>query len=137
MEQPDETIDKKLQGTWKTNDPDSVYKGTLEITFDRIIITGYGETQTPTTGGDDTQRPFRNIIKDTPLKVRSEGSKEGNIYKGSIYIEDAGEELPGIPYTYWDDKPPPNSERVEFLRFTFGDRQETLKKEKVIVMPSD
>jgi hypothetical protein len=117
----DETIDKNLQGTWKTNGSGNVYSGTLVITSDRITITGYEETQ-DLIFGDDDQRPFKNITKSTPLKARTE--------EGNIYIEDAGTELPGISYTYWDDNPPPNSERVEFLCFTFGGRQETMRKEK-------
>jgi hypothetical protein len=35
----------KLQGTWKSNDP-SIYSSTLVISYDRIIITKYGESQT-------------------------------------------------------------------------------------------
>ena len=36
-----------IQGTWKTNDTESRYTGTLVIGYNRITITGYGETQTP------------------------------------------------------------------------------------------
>ena len=113
-------FDYDLQGTWTSNDPDSRYSGTLAITYDRITITGYGENQTPAQGGNDAERPFRNITKGIALKGYAE--------EGRIFIEDGGLVQEGIPYSYWYDNPPPSYKRVEFLRFTFGGRQETLRK---------
>jgi hypothetical protein len=110
-----------LQGTWKSNDyANAVYKGTLTITATRITINGYSEDQTPPSGNDNN-RPFKTFTKDTALKAYSE--------EGQIFIEDGGILQTGIPYTYWDDSPPPDYKRKQFLRFTFGDRQETLQKE--------
>ena len=114
-------FDFNIQGTWASNDPDSRYSGSLAFTYNRITITGYGENQTPVQGGNDEERPFRNITKNIALKGYSE--------EGHIFIEDGGLVLEGIPYTYWYDNPPPDFKRVEFLRFTFGGRQETLRKE--------
>ena len=116
-------FDWDIQGTWTSNDPDSRYSGSLEITYDRITITGYGENQTPVQGGNDAERPFRNITKNIALNGYSE--------EGHLFIEDGGLVLEGIPYTYWYDSPPPDYERVEFLRFIFGGRQETLRKEEL------
>jgi hypothetical protein len=123
--QPEETgnysrFDYNMRGTWTSNDP-SRYSGSLTFTYDRITITGYGENQTPVQGGNDEQRPFRNITKNIALKGYSE--------EGHIFIEDGGLVQEGIPYIYWSDMPPPDFKRVDFLRFTFGDRHETLQKE--------
>ena len=112
-------IDYKLQGTWVSNDP-SVYSGSLKITYDRITIKGYSEGQTPSSG-DDNNRPFKAFTKGIALKAYSE--------EGQIFIEDGGLLQGGIPYTYWEDSPPPEYKRKQFLRFTFGGRQETLQKE--------
>jgi len=114
-------FDYNIQGIWTSNDPDSRYSGSLIFTYDRITITGYGENQTPIQGGNDMERPFRNITKNIALKGYSE--------EEHIFIEDGGLVLEGIPYTYWYDNPPPDFKRVEFLRFIFGGRQETLRKE--------
>jgi hypothetical protein len=112
-------FDWDLHGTWTTNDPGSLYTGTLVIEYNRITITGYGETQTPPFS-DDNKRPFRNYIKGIALKGYSED--------GKLFIED-GTQQEGIPYTYWYINPPPNFNRVEFLRFNFGGREETLYKQ--------
>ena len=114
-------FDWDIQGTWKTNAPGSTYNGTLVIKYDSITITGYGETQTPALGGNDIERPFRNFTKNIAL--------EGYTEEGKIFIKDAGTLSEGIPYTYWTDNPPPTFKTVEFLRFTFGGRQETLQKQ--------
>ena len=45
-------------------------------------------------------------------------------------IEDTGQFAAGIAYTYWEDNPPPNFRQEQFLRFTFGGRAETLRKER-------
>ena len=111
-----EIFDYNLQGTWSSNDP-SVYSGDLEITINRITINGYSESQWP-----DSQRPFREFLKGIPLKGYSE--------EGKIYIEDEGVTQDGIPYIYWEDYPPPDYSRAQFLRFTFGGRKETLQKQE-------
>jgi len=114
-----------IQGTWTTNDPESRYIGTLEITYNRITITGYGETQTPAFGGNDLERPFRNFTKGIALEGYTENVEETG--EKIILIKDTGKWLEGIPYTYWEG----NSlgERIKLLRFTFGGRQETLRKQ--------
>jgi hypothetical protein len=114
-------FDYNLQGTWKSNDYDNdVYKGTLVIGINRITINGYSENQTPFLG-DDNKRPFKNFTRGIALKAYSE--------EGRIYIEDGGLLQEGIPYSYWDDYPSPDYKRVQFLRFTFGERSETLQKQ--------
>ena len=115
------TFDYKLQGIWDTNDPDTTYSGRLIISSDRITITGYGESQTPIRWGNDAERPFRDFIKGVALKGYSE--------EGCFYIEDGGIVQAGIPYTYWDDSPPPDYWKVQFLRFNFGGRLETLRRQ--------
>jgi len=82
-------FDWDLHGTWKTNDPESRYTGTLEITYNRITITGYSEIQTPTSGGNDMERPFRGFTKNIAL--------EGYTEEGKIFITDAGIVQEGLP----------------------------------------
>ena len=118
-------FDWDIQGTWKTNDPESRYTGTLEITYNRITITGYGETQTPAFGGNDTERPFRNFTKGIALEGYTENVEETG--EKIMVIKDAGKWQEGIPYTYWEGNS--SGERIKLLRFTFGDRQETLRKQ--------
>ena len=120
-------FDWDIQGTWKTNESESRYTGTLVIDHNRITITGYSETQTPALGGNDTERPFKNITKNTPLEGYTEDVEETG--EKIILIKDAGTWQEAIPYLYWYDYPPPDFEKVEFLRFTFGNRQETLRKQ--------
>jgi len=117
-----EIFDYNLQGTWKSNDYDNaIYKGRLVIAINRITINGYSEDQTPLLGNDNN-RPFKIFTKGIALNAYSE--------EGHIYIKDGGTLQTGIPYTYWDDYPsPPDYIHKQFLRFTFGDRQETLQKE--------
>ena len=120
-------FDWNIQGTWTTNDPESRYSGTLVITYNRITITGYGETQTPALG-NDTERPFRNFTKGIALEGYTEEAEEtgGKI----ILIKDAGKWQEGITYTYYEGvRSPPDFKKVELLRFTFGGRQETLRKQ--------
>ena len=109
-----------LRGTWKTNNPDDLYSGSLKIDMDRITITGYGETQTPP-GESHDRRPFKDFTKGTALKGYSED--------GKIFIEDGALGLNGLPYTYWYDRPPPDFVRIYFLSFNFGGRTETLRKQ--------
>jgi len=115
------SFDSRLHGTWISNEPSlftSKYSGSLIISYDRITITGYYESQTKS-GEDDTKRPFRNFTKGDALKGYSE--------EGKFFIEDRGLVQEGIPYVYWDDNPPPDYKKVKFLSFTFGGRTETLK----------
>jgi len=113
-------FDSRLEGTWVSNDT-AIYSGALKISYDRIIIIGYGEGQTPPPfeGGDDNNRPFKNFTKGTALKGYSE--------EGKFFINDGGLVQEGIPYVYWDDNLPPDYRKVKFLRFTFGSRVETLE----------
>ena len=120
-------FDWDLHGTWKTNESESRYTGTLIIDYNSITITGYSEIQTPVPGGNDQERPFRNFTKGTALEGYTEEQEETG--QKVILIKDAGTWQEGIPYTYWEGvRSPPDFEKVEFLRFTFGDRQETLRK---------
>ena len=110
-----------LKGTWVTNNPNSIYYGTLIIDSDRITITGYSETQTPE-DADDSKRPFRAFTKGVPLPGYSE--------EGRIFIFDRGVWQQGIPFVYWYTETfSPAFRRIEFLTFNFGDREETLRKQ--------
>lgn len=120
IQQESQSFDLPLQGTWITNDLDSIYSGSLVITYNRITISGYGEIQTPIQGGNDIERPFRNLTKEVPLSGYSE--------EGRIFITDAGFLQEGIPYFYWEDIYPPEYHLIQFLRFEFGGRQQTLRK---------
>jgi hypothetical protein len=113
-----QTFAQELRGTWVSNDP-AIYSGTLIIGSERITIIGYGEDQLPPRGGNDNNRPFKGFTKGTALKGYSE--------EGKIFINDGGMVQEGIPYIYWEDEFPPDYQKVKFLRFTFGDRVETLE----------
>jgi hypothetical protein len=112
------SFDYDLQGTWETNESDSRYTGMLVIDYNRITITGYGESQTPVFGGSDVERPFRNFTKGVPISGYSKD--------GKIFIEDSGIVQEGIPYTYYYS---PDLTEVGFLRFDFGGRAQTLRKQ--------
>ena len=120
-------FDWDLHGTWTTNNPESRYTGTLVIDYSRITITGYSETQTLIPGGNDTERPFRNFIRGIALEGYTEELEETG--EMAMLIKDMGTWQDAIPYTYWYDNPPPDFKKVEFLRFTFGGRPETLRKQ--------
>jgi len=121
----------ELQGTWFTNDYyNSKYFGSLEIGTNYIKINGYSENQT-LFWEDDNLRPFKDFLKEWPVHGYStENTKTSNGMDGFIFIMDAGafpEE--GIPYSYWTTTIyTPNYQRVHFLRFNFGGRNETLVK---------
>ena len=110
-----------LQGTWVTHDPGSMYTGGLEISYDRITITGFSETQTPDWWGNDDERPFKDFIKGVSLRGYSE--------EGHIYIEHMGIFQAGIPYVYWSTGSSWDINRTELLTFTFDGREQTLRKE--------
>ena len=112
-----------LEGRWESTDP-TVYYGTLEITFDRITITGYYEGQTPIPGDNYEQRPFRNFIRNAPLVGFSEeGRRRNGRIEGLIFIEHLGILQEGIPYIWYEDLT-----QTQFLSFTFGGRDETLRR---------
>ncbi|MDR0475800.1 MAG: hypothetical protein LBH43_19290 [Treponema sp.] len=121
----------ELQGAWLTNDYNtSKYYGCLEIDHDTIKITGYGENQTGF-WEDDSQRPFKDNLKEWPVKGYSViETKTSDYTTGQIFIQNGGvfpEE--GIPYRYWSTTiNSPNYQRVHFLRFNFGGRDELLTK---------
>ena len=109
-------FDYNLRGTWISND-NTVYSGTLKIDYDSITITGYSEDQTPSLGNDN-RRPFKSFTKGVALKGYSDG--------GKIFINDGGSLKEGISYIYWET-PPSFSNKKKFIKFNFGDRDETLE----------
>ena len=114
-------FDYSLQGTWVTHDPEERYTGTLEITYDRITITGFSANQTPGWWGSDDERPFARFVRGVALRGYSE--------EGHIYIEHMGTFQAGIPYIHWDTGSSWAVDKVEFLTFTFDGREQTLRKE--------
>jgi hypothetical protein len=107
-------FDSKLRGTWETLNPaDYDYSGTLVIGRDTVTITGYEQTYYAL---KESERPFKGITKDVSRKGYSED--------GKIYINDFGGKE-GIPYEY-DAGVSPGYTKL--LRFTFGGRDETLRK---------
>jgi hypothetical protein len=115
----DKIFDYKLRGIWVSNDT-SIYSGKLEITDDRITITGFTENQTPPLG-DDSKRPFKNFTKGVTLKGYSE--------EGKIFIEDGGLLQEGISYTLYTNA----LEEEDLLRFTFGSRLEIMQRQETSV----
>jgi hypothetical protein len=118
------SFDKKLRGTWVSNDP-GIYSGSLKITSNTITIDGYGETQTPQ-NGDDSNRPFKNI----PKRVGHSGYSERVLLKdsseeGNIFIGYGDAALNGIPYVFTEGGKYPNEYKL--LEFIFGDRKEILQ----------
>jgi hypothetical protein len=105
------TIEFKLQGTWESTDT-ALYYGKLIIDIDTITITGYAEFQTPW-NGDDDKRPFRDFAKNAPLPCYSED--------GKLFIMAGGGEK-SVPYYYY------TAGQNKYLLFTFGGRDEILKK---------
>ena len=119
------SFDWDLVGTWKSSDT-SVYNGTLEIERTRITISGYSESQTYQLGGtqDDNKRPFKGFTKNTKLEGYTEITSSGDNYINfTTYIKDAGDWYELDCRYYTEGSYPKN----EFLRFTFGGREEKLK----------
>jgi hypothetical protein len=106
--------DTKLRGTWEST-ATSLYSGSLLIGMDTITITGDLESQTPPewNGGDDAKRPFSNIAKNAPYPCYTE--------EGTLFIETVGA-VRGFPFVY------STSGTERYLRFTFGGREEALKR---------
>jgi len=113
-------FDYDLRGTWETNGV-SDYSGILVITYNSIKISGYSPNSMYELTNGINQRPFKDFVKETPLDGYSEESK--------IHIKDGGNWKDGIPYTYWESYPAPGFKKVQFLRFEFSGRQETLQKQ--------
>jgi len=109
------SFDRKLRGTWVSNDP-GMYSGTLTITTDTITIDGYGEDWTSMVG-DDSKRPFKDIPKRKAIKGYSE--------EGKIFIEYGETAQDGIPYIYTEGGSYPKEYKL--LEFTFGGRKEILE----------
>ena len=111
------SFDRKLRGTWVSNDP-GMYSGTLTITTDTITIDGYGEDWTSLVV-DDNKRPFKDFPKRVPLKGYSE--------EGKIFIDYGGTVQNGIPYYFTETGTYPN--KTKLLKFSFGGRPEILQQE--------
>jgi hypothetical protein len=108
-------FEPNLRGTWETHNPDAYgYSGTLVIGWDTITISGYDQTYY---GPKEAERPFKGITKDVSRKGYSEDRK--------LYINDFGWKE-GIPYDYDAGIYP---DYTKLLRFTFGGRDETLKRD--------
>jgi len=114
-------FDYNLQGTWETNDTDEYYSGTLEISSNTVTISGYApNTMYEFTNGTG-QRPFKDFTKNAPL--------EGYAEEGKIFIKDAGV-IQEMPYIYYlGAYSPYENKQPKFLRFSFGGREETLRKQ--------
>jgi hypothetical protein len=113
------TFANDLRGTWETNSI-SDYSGTLVIGSNNITISGYAPNTSYELTYGTSRRPFRDFTKNVSL--------EGYTEEGKIFIKDAGIIQEGIPYTYWDGYHQPDNELVQFIRFDFGGRVETLQK---------
>jgi len=118
------SFDKKLRGTWVSNDPGGIYSGSIIITSDTITIDGYREDQTQQ-NGDDSNRPFKDIPKGKPFKGYSEVTLKGPPEERKIFFEYGYAAQDGIPYIYTEGGKYPNEYRI--LEFTFGDRKEILE----------
>ena len=113
-------FDYDLRGEWVTNGTGGRYTGGLKIDEYHITITGYGENQTPSPsdGGNDNERPFRDFPRGIALK--------GYCEEGKIFIEYGGTVREGIPYTYDedDDHYPP---QYKLITLSFGGRTQILE----------
>ena len=109
-----------LQGTWETNETSEYYSGKLVISSNTITISGYTPNELYEIINGTSHRPFKDFTKNAPLEGYTEEEK--------IFIKDAGIIQEGIPYTYWEVSSQPDYKRIQFLRFDFGGRAETLRK---------
>jgi hypothetical protein len=108
------TIESKLHGTWESTDT-SLYSGKLVIRSATITIIGYDKSQTPFWYGDDAKRPFRDFAKNVPFACYTDDEK--------LFIMTIGGEK-SVPYYYHYSA----STLEKFLHFSFGDREEALKR---------
>jgi len=116
-------FDNDLQGTWETNDADEYYTGALAISSNAVTISGYApNAEYEFTNGNGTgQRPFKDFTKNAPLEAYAE--------EGKIFIKDAGV-MQEMPYIYYlGAYSPIENKQPQFLRFSFGGREETLRKQ--------
>jgi len=115
------SIDYDLRGTWETNEGnDDDYSGTLVMDYNTITIGGYASNQGYEWAHGTGQRPFKDFTKNAPLEAYTE--------EGKIFIKDAGIVQEGLPYTYWEVYSQTDNKQIQFLRFNFNGRDETLRK---------
>jgi len=110
-----------LQGTWETHDSDEYYSGTLVISSNTITISGYARDDLYEFINGTSHRPFKDFTKNLPLEGYSE--------EGKIFIKDAGIIQEGLPYIYWEVYSQTDYKMIQLLRFDFGGRPETLRKQ--------
>ena len=63
-----------------------------------LLLIAACDWETTDSGGNDTERPFRNITKNTPLESYTEEVEETG--QKIIVIKDAGTWQEAIPYIY-------------------------------------
>ena len=112
------SFNSNIRGTWVSNQYEYKDAGKLEIKFDTIRITGYG----PKDGVTNAERPFRNYTQNVPLEGYSEGEFNRQGGDGFIFIYDRGSLQSRIPVKLY------SIGQTSFLLFTFGDREELLRK---------
>jgi len=114
----------RLRGKWESSTTDVYdYYGELEITSNRITITGY-EKPPLWYGLNDDQRPFKDLPKGRSMPGYSEEYKEDGITHGKIFIEN-GDKVESFDYIYWEDNPPGKG-LTPYLRFKINGRDEDL-----------
>jgi len=115
----------RLQGKWESSTTNPYeYSGELEITSNRITITGYEPL--PWYGLSDDQRPFKDLPKGRSMPGYSEEYKEDGITHGKIFIEN-GDKVESFDYVYWEDNPPEKKYNLTpYLRFKINGRDEDL-----------
>jgi hypothetical protein len=125
-----QTFDSNLRGTWKTNTPPEYlegYNGSVVITRDTITITGYegyiGYA------ADEATRPFRGVTRGGALPGYSEKTAglEYPDHEGTLFIKDAGVWQTGVAYSFYRTGSSSSSYQY-FMRFSFGGRDEMLRK---------
>jgi hypothetical protein len=108
-----------LQGIWETNDISEYYSGKLVISSNTITISGYAPNELYEIINGPSRRPFKDFTKNAPL--------EGYTEEGKIFIKDAGVIQEGLPYEWYTSQL--DYKQVQFMRFYFGGRAETLRKQ--------
>jgi hypothetical protein len=125
-----QSFDSDMRGTWATNTPPDYlagYSGGIVITRDTITITGYEGTIG--FGADEATRPFRGFTRGGALPGYPEktASHDYPDHEGTLFIKDAGVWQTGIGYSFYRAGSGSSSYQY-FLRFSFGGREETLRK---------